>query len=380
MKDNISILAISDVHIGCARLNPHLLHQKFIKYVYPQITPDIDLFFVCGDFFDTRLDLNAFAAFESIEIIQELRDICKQNGVDLRILRGTFTHDRNQPRHFVNGIDENDQSVRLFEKMEVELHEKTGLRILYMPDNLVSDDLYEDIRQLLSAHNLDSVDILIHHGYFKHMLPEIFMKKGLPKDCLEIEKIEKYVKGCTLNGHVHVSSIYKNVISIGSFDRLAHGEEGPKGFYKIDISNGVYTFTFIENEDATPFLTFDLQNYDAEGALHAFTERWLGLVDSFLHTPEQNVRVRILSQDKAVIEGCAQIAKSKFKNVIVDQVAVVKHENTIDNVAMNLDDLPQIVPSNLVDLLMPILKKHNPNVDRQVVDEIISTVKMENKV
>ena len=65
MNKKISLLAISDVHIGCPRLDPVLLHKKFEKYLYPKITSDIDILFICGDFFDTLLTLNAHAAFES---------------------------------------------------------------------------------------------------------------------------------------------------------------------------------------------------------------------------------------------------------------------------------------------------------------------------
>jgi len=372
MNSNISLLAISDIHVGCPRLNPHLLHQKFEKFLYPRITPEIGILFICGDFFDTLLNLNAYASFEAMDIIKELKFLCRKNGCDLRVLRGTFTHDRNQPKHFVNGEDPNDLSVRLYDTMAIEHHEKTGLDILYMPDNLVSDDIYEDIRKLLESHNLDKVDILIHHGYFKHMLPEALLVKGLPHGCLEAEKISKYVKGCVLNGHVHISSVYQNVISIGSFDRLSHGEEEAKGFYQINIKDGVYSFDFIENQDASIFKTFNLQAYSAEEAITRFSERW-SLVMDLLHDNEP-VRIRVVSGDKAVIEGCTQIAKSQYENVIIDQASVVKRENTIENIAVDLEALPIISPANIVDLLMPILQKTNPTVSKERVNEILTAV------
>lgn len=368
----ISILAISDVHIGCPRLNPYLLHKKFIKYVYPHITPEISILFVCGDFFDTLLNLNAFAAFEAMEIIKELKSLCRKSSVDLRILRGTFTHDRNQPRHFVNGENPDDSSVRLYDTMSVEHHEKTGLNILYMPDNLVSIDVYEDIRNLLEKHNLEKVDILVHHGYFKHMLPQALLVKGLPHGCLEAEKTSKFVKGCVLNGHVHISSIYQNVISIGSFDRMAHGEEEPKGFYRIDIQDGVYSFQFLENKDASKFLTFNLLPFSTEEAIPYFMKKWEALIPSFKEN--EPVRIRIMSNDKAVIEGCSQAAKSLYEQVSIDQSSVVKRDNLIENIKVDLEELPKITDANLTDLLLPILKKTNPNITAERVQDILTAV------
>ena len=370
--NKISLLAISDIHIGCPRLNPHLLHEKIIQFVYPQISSDIDILFICGDFFDTLLNLNAYAAFEAMDIIKELKCLCRNNGVDLRILRGTFTHDRNQPRHFINGESDLDNSIRLFETMALEVHERTGLKILYMPDNLVSDDLYSDIQKLLDAHNCESVDVLVHHGYFKHMLPEVLRVKGLPHGCLEADKISKYVKGCVLNGHVHVSSIYQNILSIGSFDRLAHGEEEPKGFYRIDIQDGVYRFNFIENKRANKFLTYVLTSFTPEQAIPYFTDKFGEIVRTF--KDNEPVRIRIVSNDKGVIEGCAQSAKGLYPDVVVDQSSVIKRENLIENVSVNLEDLPEIVPSNLAELTLPIIHKTNPNISLKRVEEILAAV------
>ena len=173
-----SILAISDVHIGCPRLNPKLLHDKFKKFLYPQVTSDISILFICGDFFDTLLNLNAYAAFVAMDIIKELKHLCRSVGCDLRVLRGTFTHDRDQPKHFVNGEDPEDTSVKLYDKFSIEHHSKTGLNILYIPDNIKFNDVYESIHELLESHNLEKVDILVHHGYFKHLLPEALLVKG----------------------------------------------------------------------------------------------------------------------------------------------------------------------------------------------------------
>ena len=380
--DKISLLAISDIHIGCPRIDPYKLKLRLQKYLYPHIEGK-QILFICGDFFDTQLSLDSRAAFVAMEIIREIKDICRSVKCDLRVLRGTFTHDRNQPKHFINGEDPDITDVKLYDTMAIEHHDKTGLDILYMPDNLVSDDIYEDIRKLLESHGLDHVDLLIHHGYFKHMLPDALINKGLPNGCLEVEKTNKFVWGATLNGHVHISSIYENVISIGSFDRLAHGEEEPKGLYQIDIDRhqvhaitgedcDVYRFTFIENMDANKFITFNLLPYEPQEALKRFESRWSDLIHKF--NENEVVRIRIMSNDKSVVEGCTQIAKTLYNDVIVDQSSVVKREQVIENVAMNLEELPMITPENICQLVMPIIKKAYPNVSEGTIKRVLDAI------
>ena len=380
--DKISLLAVSDIHIGCPRIDPYKLKERLQKYLYPHIEGS-QILFICGDFFDTQLSLNSRAAFVAMEIIREIKDICRSVKCDLRVLRGTFTHDRNQPKHFINGEDPDITDVKLYDTMAIEHHDKTGLDILYIPDNLVSDDIYGDIRKLLESHGLDHVDLLIHHGYFKHMLPDALINKGLPNGCLEADKIHKYVWGATLNGHVHISSIFENIISIGSFDRLAHGEEEPKGFYRIDLDKhqvhcitgedcDVYKFTFIENMDANKFITFNLLPYEPQEALKKFENRWSDLIHRFKEN--ETVRIRIMSNDKSVVEGCSQIAKTLYNDVIVDQSSVVKREQLIENVAMNLDELPMITPENIWQLVIPIIKKAYPNVSEETVKKVIDAV------
>ena len=301
-----------------------------------------------------------------------MKCLCREVGCDLRVLRGTYTHDRDQPRHFVNGEDANDDSVRMFSAIDVEHHEKTGLNILYIPDNVKSSNIYEDIHQLLASHNLDKVDIMIHHGYFKHMLPEALLTKGLPAGCLEADKVSKFVSGCVLNGHVHQPSVYQNVISVGSFDRLAHGEEEPKGFYRIDIVDGKYHFEFIENEGATRFVTLNLMHYGSEDAFAAFKKAMLSLNEEL--GEEDPLRIRIVSDNKEDIQGYTEIAKSIRSNVVVDQAAIIKREQTIENTAMDLSELPVITESNLCDLLMPIVHKQDPNLKESTVRDILESV------
>ena len=365
----ISILAISDVHLGCPRLDARNLHNRFRKYLYPLITEDIDILFICGDFFDGSLTMSALSSLESLEIIAELKMLCRQAHCDLRVLRGTFSHDQTQPKHFVYSEDPNGTEVRLYDSMAIEFNKKTGLNILYIPDNIASQDIYADINELLSKHGLESVDIMVHHGYFNHLLGP---NAPVPHGSLDAERVGKFVTGCVLNGHVHHPGVYRNVISVGSFDRLTHGEETPKGFYRVDIGDDrVYKFTFIENKDANKFLTFDLRSYGTltTQVVDIFTKKWSEILPTF-HDNEI-VRVRFLSDDASAVEACTHVAKSSYERVLFDKATVAKREKIIENVHTSLDELPVITPDNLQELLMPIISKSNPNITPLEVHNIL---------
>ena len=366
-----SILAISDVHIGCPRLDPFLLHERFTKFLYPRITKDIRILFICGDFFDSLINLSNPSSREAMAIIKELKFVCRSVGCDLRVLRGTFSHDRDQPLHFIHREDPNDNSVKMFDKISFEYHEKTGLNIVYIPDNHGSDDIYADIAKLLRAHSVEKADILVHHGYFVHMFPPGVKPD---KNSLDVDIIQKYVKGCVLNGHVHRSSIYKNVISIGSFDRLAHDEDGPKGFYQVDIVDGKYKFTFIENKEANKFITVDLLGFgeNQEEALKYFCDEWSKLIPTFIegHT----VHVRVKTDDKTINDACRVAAKEMWKWTIVDAAKTVKRDQVLENINTCIEELPVITPGNIETLLMPIIERRSHKISPEDLHDVIKSV------
>jgi DNA repair exonuclease SbcCD nuclease subunit len=59
-------------------------------------------------------------------------------------------------------------------------------------------------------------------------------------------------------GHVHTFSQYERIIAQGSFDRLSHGQEEPKGHVRAVVyQNGEREVTFVENTGAKKFITID---------------------------------------------------------------------------------------------------------------------------
>ena len=363
--------ALADLHVGNPRLDPFHFQACIEKYVIPQIQKGVNHLFICGDYFDMLINMNSAASMIAVTVISELKKACYENGVKLRVLRGTFTHDRQQPKHFLVTSPEYNACVKLFDTLSIEYDEESKMTFLYMPDNLKYADIYEEVEHLLEAHHLEKVDVVIHHGYFKHMLPP-----GLPEPfgTLDYEKFKKYYSGCVLNGHVHVHSIFNNVISVGSFDRMAYAEEEAKGFFKISKNEeGVYSFEFIENKDAHPYWTVDMRGFheDHQKAFDWFTAEWMPK----LSAEDRTIHIRIQSDDPGIVEGCKQIVTEKLNRVIVDRQATTKREQIISNLNLELSDLPEITPENLGTLLLDIIKDKHPNVDLQECLKVIESLK-----
>lgn len=367
---NVKLLALADLHVGNPRIDPFHFIGCIREYVIPRITSDVDYVFIAGDFFDMLLNMNSQASMIALTAISELKKACSENNVKLRVLRGTLTHDRNQPKHFETASPEYSGCVEYKDTMCVEYDAENKLSILYMPDNLPYDNIEDEVVKVLDANALKQVDVVIHHGYFKHMLPPGIPE---PKGTLDYETFKKFYSGCVLNGHVHISSIYKNVLSIGSFDRMAYGEEEPKGFYEVTRDDkGVYQFSFIENKHAYPFWTVNLGRFgsDVAGAIEYFKSAWFPKIEAVkeLNVP---VHLRLATENHEVMDSCSQAVRDAYACVIVDKGTAAKTTQLLENVKTNLEELPEITPENLEELALPFIKKQYPNVDPQEVHTVI---------
>lgn len=75
----------------------------------------------------------------------------------------------------------------------------------------------------------------------------------------------KLVKYYIFIGHIHIFSSKDRIIAQGSFDRLAHGEEGPKGHARaVVINEKEKEFFFCENKLARIYKTFKCYKYNLE--------------------------------------------------------------------------------------------------------------------
>ena len=268
------ILSLSDLHLGHYRVPSSVLVERLMTYVMPYL-PETDLFCLSGDVFDRSLHLTDTDTRDIISWILDVLKIANDYNVHVRVLRGTFSHDRDQPSIFKTLYEKygftND--VKYVDTLSIEYIKDLDIKMLYLPDDLPyssSEACLETVHQLMTDAHWKHVDYAMCHGYFYHVLPPNI--PSLPKVTFRADQFS-FVSRYVLCGHIHEQSAYGHILYNGSFDRLAHNEESPKGFYYIEDDGKKAHIQFIENKDASTFHTIDVSLYDSpDEAISAYLE------------------------------------------------------------------------------------------------------------
>lgn len=264
-KKEIKYLELSDVHLGHSRnTTPEILNNLtafFHDFKHDSPFVNLDYVFIAGDLFDGLLDLSNKFTYDIIAWLNRLALFCARHDIALRVLEGTPSHDWKQS-HLVKALA-NIVGVSLdfkyIDTLFIEHHEKNDLRILYIPDEWSddADQTYQQVLKLLKENNIQQVDLGMFHGYFTYQC-KIGMQTTQAHDP---EAYLSLVNHFINIGHIHSFSTYKRIIASGSFDRLSHGEEEPKGAVLCTIrEDNDDEFLFIENKTAKIFKTITLKS------------------------------------------------------------------------------------------------------------------------
>lgn len=269
-KISYSIGWSQDQHFLQRRLKVSKLRAA-LEYGFPNnaMTGELAMLVYGGDFFDHLADSVHDEDFQDAcaYIAWRLQSAAKHN-YPVRVLRGTLSHDMDQGHWWtkINNALVEPADLKYIDTLSIEHHPVLG-DILYVPDNWkpTADEVWEDVCELLRSKNLTKVDWIFMHGAFKHQLPEhLHNKVHFLHDSERYSNIcRKYV----LVGHVHLMSQWKNIISAGSLDRHAFGEEAPKGMLKITVKPEGDDILFIENPYARTMITYPHQDDDLDKAL-----------------------------------------------------------------------------------------------------------------
>lgn len=239
--------------------------EAFEKTIFP-VLAETDILFINGDFFDTLVIFDSHGFDPIYDLILRLFKMCDQHKVALRIMRGTWTHDRNQIRRF-NAFYRNSHSTfdfRIVETIDFEsiVVRNRTLRFMYVPDDLPfksSDDIVAVINDKLVELGWNYVDYGCMHGFFEFTYP-----KGVSQENTIVFREDQFpfIRKLINVGHVHHYGNSGNVFSNGSFDRLCHGEEEIKGCIKVLDYPDHYTAQFVENKYAEIFDTLFFSETD----------------------------------------------------------------------------------------------------------------------
>jgi hypothetical protein len=278
---------ISDIHLGHNK-NPaaRIVQNLFNAFPDTAETASLDIIFVAGDVFDDVLMFND----EDIDGIKHwvnyLLNLCKKYNIKLRVLEGTPGHDRKQSGYFEmeNRINNIDADLKYIEQLDIEYMPEFDIHVLYVPDELPGGAAatLRSVKDLMRARGIDQVDHAIMHGLFKFQIP--YVDNTVAHDEAEYLAI---VKHNTFIGHDHGHKSFERIYVQGSFDRLGHGYETPKGHMRAKYQpDGAWEIRFIENTNAMRFNTLNVSGKSLEDTL-SFIREYVDQLPDFSH-----VRIR----------------------------------------------------------------------------------------
>jgi len=347
---------LTDLHMGKPRISPAMVRDNLARLFYPRM-PEMDLIVLGGDFFDYALSMNSDAGVHAAMIIDEMLHIAKVNNIYVRVVTGTLFHDRHQNKFFSikakgMGSYKGVPLVRVFKTVELEHIKPLNLSIVYCPDNQTGDHT-ELVLALLKSHRVNKVDFLCSHGYFEYLLP-----KGIPHmppNMLNYRALNPYISGLILNGHVHIPIIHKKLISGGSFERLAHGEEHDKGYHIITYNTKTHksSVEFVVNDGAIPFITIPVARYDSVDQCVREVE---GIIAKIRMDQGDNKPIHIrLSELTGTDDFMLRYLNDKYDNVIVT-IKTSGSQDTPCELDEVIQTLPVITEENLPELVYENIK------------------------
>lgn len=358
MKNSkLKALVFSDVHLYHDKTKTeHIVLGLFRALADSEKLRDVDIIFISGDLFDHSVFMPNKDTRFVINFIYHLLNMCAKYDIVLRILEGTPSHDWKQSKLIIdinnNRVDPVDAKHAV--NLSIEHIERFGIDVLYVPDEWGSGcaDTFLEVKELLDKHNLDKVDLSIMHGCFNYQFPVNLVGKPDVHDEQSYLDITRYL---IIIGHYHTPSVFERIYVPGSFDRLKHGEEEPKGHLEFTIyDTGAYDVTFVENEDAMIYKTFDCSDTPvAEVIRH---------IARFLNGSTEECFIRILAnKEDAIYSGITDLKRTfPYVNFSIS----LKNKNKVkDKMVSETQDIVRpssLSPDNIIELMHVRLKEEYP--------------------
>lgn len=254
---SINGASISDIHLGHPR-TPTKLITSNLDIAFPDNaeTAKLDVIFLAGDVFDRMLQVPEAEAYIARAWVYRFLCICAKHGIVVRVLEGTPRHDRRQSKMFEEVIELTGLKIdfKYIDTLQIEHIESLDINVLFIPDEWRHDpaETFEEVKAAMSAKALDKVDFAVMHGCFEFQLPDV---ESVRRSAHRSENYLPIVRYQIFIGHHHAFSQFEHIVAHGSFDRLIHGEEAPKGHIRFSIRNGHKTITFVENKLAMDYRT-----------------------------------------------------------------------------------------------------------------------------
>ena len=304
MKYNI--VATADYHWGAMDADKQLQESQFIlDYL---TNNKVDLFVICGDYFDHRLLVNSKAAINAMAFIQAVINISQDKKFTIVVMQGTESHDYDQLEIF-----------RSFESPSFKIIKETtfdetlsGLKCLYTPDEtMISDDYYV---KYINTINRDDIDIMFFHGTFDINAIGRNMHDQIPNVLFDYSFFNRNVQ-LMVGGHWHNGDNYGKMYYTRSPYRWKFEEDLPKGFIHIEYNTSTkkYKLNRIENITTDRYYTFYVDT-----SLYTEINQYsilLSDVKRMLADGIEHIRIKItITDDKELNNSCIDNIINEFQN------------------------------------------------------------------
>lgn len=357
----LKIVATSDLHFGNIRINAELMYEELKKTLYPELV-DAHLFILAGDLLDQLLTVGSKAHIYASRFIKDIFSISAKTGLVVRILVGTYTHDRDQIPIF-KALAIPRTKVKIIDKIDCEVikgftntngYVDYDLKIGYLPDNLSykeSSDAVAQLHKAMDIVGISTLDTCIIHGTFTHTVRP---GASFPPCTYSVSQF-KFVNGPIICGHIHTASRKQNVYYCGSWERMSHGEEENKGFYVFLNEDGKWSAKFIINPDASKFITITPPGADVAST----SEYFLSEMKKYFTNDIGHVRVIHKNADiRALLH---KICNQQYPDVIFTSKALPNDEEGSMQVEdIEVDTYNDVKPdvNNLGDLVFKFLSEN----------------------
>lgn len=267
----ITIANISDVHLGHGRVPTTKILERLDTTFSNEGLAFLDVIVISGDLFDKRLPHDGEDAVMISRWARRFLLRCAKNGVALRILEGTPSHDQRQSRWILeyNEMTGNQTDVKYYESITIDELVPGGPTVLYIPDEVNHDanKTWNEVVEYMREHSYTSIDFAVMHGMFTFQEPIRSVTSHIE------ERYESIVKHRIMIGHHHTHAQSGKIVVPGSIERLRHNEEEDKGHYQFSFSKtrGLFNEYFIINEQATVFTTFNVEGKSYEEVRSLFS-------------------------------------------------------------------------------------------------------------
>lgn len=355
------LLDISDIHLFNNNTPVTHIMDTLDKHVFnPKVLVEVDAVAISGDLFDKWVKLVNGGIF--FEWTQRALQVLKDTNTVLRILEGTPSHDWKQAQFIVD--------INTHTGINADIHYITELSIVddpilgivaYIPDECRSspEKILSDLKEMMTTRGISQVDFIIAHGFFDFQLPP---NQTSGMDSKAMSDMTKHLIIC---GHDHRRKAHLKVRVPGSWDRIAHGEEGDKGGIVIDFNDKECREYFLKNPDALPYVKFSYLDMSDEEILQR--------IDSDLDSvPKGYIRFEL--NDDTTLKGyISDLIKKEKANL--DVVYKSTKVDELEDVVFKLEGATlHVTPDNIANVILDELVE-DTDVDRLVLLAEIEVIK-----